>query len=344
MKRTKFLELLIIIFIFLLTTTGILLILKNVEFGYLILAIIISYSLLSFGTVKAHQTAAKLLFGDPIKDIGPGLYFAPLGIISVKKESGTFIQHELPCEPENIFRGEGKPPKGMMPPIRIKFGQPDPNDSEELKKDPYNVTMVAEVVPVVSYCIRSYSTFLVKMKTKENCNKHMADKAVEVFGDNFSTKTPAKALLTLFKTSQELETKLVTETRDWGIEIADAFVKPFIFSHEFNTAVIGIPIAKQKAEAVKIAATAEKFKETEVGAGKAEALRLLLEAEALGITKLAEATKTPEGQITLWMQTMQKAFEKAQYSIVPGSDLFTSIAGVKEMLDKIKGGNNVPRS
>lgn len=318
-----------------LTLVGINILTVNV--GIILLALEISYLYSSFGKIEVDEVAALFLWGRPIKELRPGLYIALLGIFSVKKEKGTIFQDELPGEPENIFREEGKVPEGMFPPIRIKFGQPDPKD-ENLRDDPYNIAMVAEVVPVVAWKITSVITFFSEMGNVKNCRKILSDKAISVFGDDFSNVTPAKALLTLSATSQALENKLREETSGKGIDIDDAYVKPFIFSHGLNLSVVNVSVATQNAIATRKTADAEEYKIKHEGMGTAEAERVLLEARAIGVKKLAAISKTPEGQATLWMETMGKAFEKAQYSIIPGSEVFTSIAGIKEMLDKVKGG------
>lgn len=302
------------------------------------LGLLVAYLIFSFGTVGVDEVAAKFLFGAPIGNLRPGLYFAPLGVITVRKAKGTLYQSELPGEPRQIFRQDDKEviPQGMFPPIRVKFGSPQDDDSPSLKRDPYNIQMVAEVVPVVSWKIIDATKFFTNYDDVDAFKKILEDKAIEVFGDEFSTVTPAKASMSLAETGRKLEVKIGVETENTGVKIVDAYVKPFIFSHPLNTSVIDLQIATQKAQGVKVTADGEKQKRIDEGAGAAEARRMMLEAEAIGTAKLAEISKTPEGQVTLWMETMAKAFSAAQYSIVPGSELFTSIAGVKEMLDKVK--------
>ena len=313
---------------------------SGINLGVIVLGLEVAYLIFSFGTVGVDEVAAKFIFGAPLGNLKPGLYYAPVGIVTARKGKGTLYQDELPGEPKQIFRKDDKEtvPYNMFPPIRIKFGGPQENDDESLKRDPYNIEMVAEVVPVVSWKIIDATTFFSSYDDDVAFRKILEDKAIEVFGNEFSTVTPAKALGTLSATSQKLQTKLEDETKDTGVKIVDSYVKPFIFSHPLNTSVIDVSIARRSAEVVKIKADGEKRRLIEEGTGNSEARRLMLEAEAIGVAKLAEISKTPEGQVTLWMETMAKAFTSAQYSIVPGSELFTSFAGIKEMLDKVKKG------
>lgn len=305
----------------------------------IILALVVAYLVFSVGTVQSNEIATMLVFGEAKGDIKPGLYFAPLGIVRIERYARTYFQDELPSDPEHIFRKDDveKIPDGMFPPIRVKFGQPNPADTT-LVDDPYNIPMVAEVVPVVSWHITNATMFFVTIGSIRNCRKIIQDKVVGVFGDEFSAITPAKASLHLDETSKKLEEILRKETATWGIEIDDAYVKPFIFSHSLNKSVTDVSEARQKAKATIATAEATKKKTVLEGAGVAEARRLFLEAEAIGMEKLAAISKTPEGQLTLWMETMRKAFEKANYSIVPANDPFIgATAGISEALKRLKG-------
>lgn len=336
---------------------------QKINIGAVLITVEICYIVLSLKKVNVDELAVILFWGKPIGEVKQGgLYFVPWGIVELKKEKSTWFQNELPGEPEQIFHEDGKAPEGMFTPIRIKFGQPKDSDSEELKKDPYNVAIVTEVVPVVAWRINSPINFFTRMGDIENCKKLLSDKVIEIITDDLSTMTPAKALLNL-KGVNGINNKIKTELNDfvsinnpndnWGIEIKDAYLKPFNFSHGLNDAVVGVVKAGQKAKETVLTANAERTKRSEEGAGDAEAKKLMLdataegeykikklalEAEAIGMEALIKATGTPEGQAILWMKTLGKALENSQYTIIPGSELFTAASGIQEMLEKIKGG------
>lgn len=249
----------------------------------------VAYLIFSFTIIAVGKVGMLQEWGVPVGNKGPGWYFTPPGFASIKKELGTIFQDELPSDPEKIFREDGKVPEGMFPPIRIKFGQPGPTEGLSvdpidvlLKDDPYNVAMVAEVVPVVSWHIVDATTFFAVTKDVANCRKMMADKAVGLFNIEFAGVTPAKAMLGLNETSTNLRTKLRKETKSWGIKINDAYVKPFIFGHGLNKAVEAVSISQQgakakvheeegKAAGVRIAMTAEKERLIETGLAKTDA-------------------------------------------------------------------------
>lgn len=265
--------------------------------GWTLWGLVGAYLVFSFGTLKVGEVGMMTAFGDPIGDIRTGLYFAPAMIVHVSKEVGTVFQDELPAEPEKIYRDDGLVPAGMFPPIRVKFGQPDPADVT-LVDDPYNVPMVAEVVPVVSWHIRSLTTFRQVMGTVANCRKIMADKATEVFSDDFAKVTPAKAMLALDKTSERLEGVLMTETGTWGITMNDAYVKPINFTHALNTAVVSVSIARESAKAGILTATGEKTQKIERATGDAEAVRLAAVAEKDRLIATGQAKADASGKIT----------------------------------------------
>lgn len=328
---------------------------KGINIGTVLLTLELCYTALSYGTVKIDEVGAMFFLDRPMKNLKKGPYIAFLGILSVKKERGTFFQDELPAEPEKIYRGDDKVPDGMFPPIRIKFGMPREDDTESLKNDPYNVSIVADVVPVVAWRIANPIIFFEKMGTIENCRQILSDKAIAIFGDDLSQMTPAKALLELRKISQTLENELreAILKEKWGIELKDAYLKPFNFSHPLNDAVVNVVKEGEYAKATKIKAAAEKQKRIDEGDGAAyaeekmllakakgesEIKKLILEVERLNLKKVIKLGETENGKLIIWMETLKKAVENAQYSIIPGSELFTATSGIKEMLEKVKGG------
>jgi regulator of protease activity HflC (stomatin/prohibitin superfamily) len=265
--------------------------------GWVLLGLVGAYLIFSFGTLKVGEVGMMTAFGDPIGDIKTGLYFAPALIVHVSKEVGTVFQDELPAEPEKIFRDDGIVPTGMFPPIRVKFGQPSSDPNDPLKDDPYNVAMVAEIVPVVNWHIKSLTTFRQVMGTVANCRKIMADKATEIFADDFAKKTPAMAMLALEKISERLQGVLVSQTDTWGIGVNTAYVKPIIFSHPLNTAVIGVSVARETAKAGILLATGEKTQKIERATGDAEAVRLAAAAERDRLVETGQATADASGKI-----------------------------------------------
>lgn len=341
-KENKMKRLMIIIGLVILAIIGIMLMIRGVEaygvnMGVILLALIITYLIFSYTIVHVGHVGMMTEWGKPIgkPTLTPTWYFTPLGIVSVRIEKGTVFQDELPADPEKIYRlpkgakDDGKIPEGMFPPIRVKFGQPKEKDDPRLKDDPYNVAMVAEVVPVVSWRINNATMFFTVMGDVTNCRQILADKAVELFGDQFANVTPAKAALRLNKTSEKLEKMLIAEAKanGWGIEIRDAYVKPFIFTHELNTSVVNVSIAQQNAKATVHAAE-----------GAAKAVEIAAEAEKMRLIKTGLAKKDATGEIielspdanTRVTTDAVKELAKVTGTLVLGGDLKTMLDVGKE--------------
>lgn len=306
------------------------------DVGFALIIIQILITIMSVGKTENFEVGFISLFGKPLYQLKPGAYYALPFIMEVWKERGTIFQDELPANPEKIFRQDDEMPvpEGMFPPIRIKFGPPDPNDNIAID-NPYNKEMTVEVVPVVSWQIEDPIKFRARIGSVELMRKILEDQAIALFNAEFAHITPAKASRILNETSDKLKAKLQSEVTDLGITIHTAFIKPFIYSHNLNKSVIAVSVSEQAALKTKIESAATRQKLIDEGAGAAEARRLLLEAEAVGTKQLAELAKTSEGQIVLWMETLKTAMERSQFSIIPGSEAYSALGGLMETFKRI---------
>ena len=57
--------------------------------------------------------------------------------------------------------------------------------------------------------------------------------------------------------------------------------------------------------------------------------------------KLAELSKTPEGQLNLIIQQAKEMYQNSNYSVISGNgdNLFGTIAGIQEVLKRIQSSN-----
>ncbi|HNW71794.1 MAG TPA: SPFH domain-containing protein [Candidatus Paceibacterota bacterium] len=312
------------------------------------------YSMACLRRVEVDQVGLLLLFGRPIDKVKSGLVFVLLGFVSLKKETILVIQDELPADPEKIWRtkeGEGNVPmtKGYFPPIRITFGQPDYNKYPDLKDSPYNIQMTVEVTPVIRWRIIDLEVFVSTIGTIEKARKQMEDTCIAEFNANFAQITPAVALKNLDKYSNQLKISIEEEVRGWGIEVINAQIKPFNFSHGLNKAVVGVSEAILGAKSMSATADGEKTRiekqgegtakaELLIGETKAKVEKLIYEAKAFGMGKLAKQAGTDEGKLVIWLQTMQEAIQKANYTIIPGGELFSAVSGLEELFKRVKEG------
>lgn len=293
--------------------------------GAVLIAISVAYSIFSLFTVNGTQVAAEEELGRPVGHRGPGLHYAPLGLYNLIPYPGTEQQNELPAEPELVYDGEGATPKGFFPANRVKFGQPRVKGYPGYNKkkdglvleDPYNIAMVVAVPLVVSWIITDAKRFREVYGDIANCLKILNDKAVEVFAVRFATMTPARALLELAEVSREVQHKLETETYGTGIEIKDAYVKQFNFSHTLNTAVVNVQVAERNARATEKAAE-----------GAANAAVTEAEGRRKVLLKTGLARETATGGIELLPDAATKAHADA-------------VAGLKELKGTLVLGNGV---
>jgi regulator of protease activity HflC (stomatin/prohibitin superfamily) len=260
--------------------------------GGLVAALAVVYFIFSLGTRQLDEVAALLRFGKPIADLEKGLYFAPLGIYEIRKEAGTIFEDELPADPEKIYHEDGPIPEGMFRPILVKFGQPREDDDGALKKDPYNVAMVAKVVPVVRWQITRPIVFFGTIGNVANCRKSMEDLAVSLFGIEFAHETPALASRRLEDISVELLRQISEVAVGWGIDVNGVNIKPFQFSHALNTAVVGVSAAQQNALAR--VHEAHGAADAEVVAAVAEQKRLL--TTGLAVTRGSKTITGADGK------------------------------------------------
>jgi hypothetical protein len=82
----------------------------------------------------------------------------------------------------------------------------------------------------------------------------------------------------------------------------------------------------------------EKSFRTNEGEGIAKARELLLIAESVGLSKMAEIAKTPEGQKVMLIQQTREMYEKAKYSVLPGDGggLYGAVVGIQEVLKRVQ--------
>ena len=289
-------------------------------FGCIILGLTIAYLIFSFGIVdgKKGEIGALFTFGKPIENLGPGVFFVPALIASLRIEKGTIFQSELPSDPENIYRGNGLPPGGKFFPIRVKFGPPNPLDTD-LVDNPYNIEGVEEVVPVVVWRITDLVTFSLIAGDNANCRQMLSSITVQIIWRELANRTPAKASRELDIINQEMMKGLKGSTKGWGIDILQAYMKPFVFSHSLNNYVEAVSIARETAKAVRLTAQGEKDKRIAEAEGTAKAVELTAAAEKLRLIQTGLAKVDTSGNIT---ELVPDANTKAN------TDAIAALAGV----------------
>lgn len=284
--------------------------------------------------VNPGEVAALVFLGKPYKTVWSGPVYAPLGIIKVERDNGRIIQAELPAEPNKIWRGtkedeNAPPPPGFQPPIRILFGPSDPDPT--LQSNPYNEQIVAEVPIFISYQVQDMVLWLNNMGSHDKARQNIEDMAIALFNIEFSQKSPAAVNRDLGVYSNKLKTTICENVESWGIDIKVARVKPIIFSHKLNTAVIGVSEAALNSKKTGIDAEATKNKLVKEGEGAGSARKSLLKAEAdglllsltskaEGVEKLRKLIAKPNGLDVLQLEMLVEALKGSNNTIISGAE------------------------
>ena len=313
----------------------------NWNWGLEMFLALVVYTLASFKMVSETEQGMRLLIGEPFDNVPSGLIFVPLWIFRLITETRLNIQDELPCDPEHIYRepkegSDGVIPEGMFPPIRMPFGPPEKGDGIP-EDDPYNIRMVVEVVPVVTWKIDDLITFRTTIGSVKEARRQMEDEAVAMMTEAFAKITPAVALRKLPKYSEELKVAIETKVEDWGITIISAKIKPFNFSRSLNKAILGVPEATVAAKAAIITATGNKQVLQLNGEGAGAAEKALLEGRTAGLKKMAVDLNV-SGASVLGAETARGVTSNpGQRTIIAGSHGFADLATIGTVLgDSLK--------
>lgn len=302
------------------------------NWGLALFLALVLYTIASFlgNEVGPSEVGVRLLFGDPINQVGSGLTFVPVGLVTLERFPNETQQAELPEEPGKIYRGtdidkDGKNvPVGMYPPIRIVFGAPDKPTT-----DPYDQRMVAEVTPVIRYRIVNAILFIQTIKNWANARLQIEDTVVAVLNEELSKVTPAKALTMLSGPNglyKKLENTIDALVKSWGIDLVSISLKPFGYSHSLNEAVLEVPKAQRKKEADIIIAEGDKGVKTLAGEGLGAAEKAVLDGRTDGLKRMASELGV-NGAAVLAAETARGITNNpGQKTIIAGSGGFKDIA------------------
>ncbi len=295
----------------------------NWNWGLTVFFAIVLYTITSFRTIGPTELGARLLFGKPIDNLSSGPVFIPFGVFTLELAPATYMQDELPSDPENIFHGEGTPPPGKFSPIRIPFGLPT-----EENDDPYDHRMTQQVVPVVTWRIKDLVKFLATIGGVKEARRQLEDAAIAMLTEAFAKITPAVALKGMEGHSLALHTALSTVVLDWGIELKSAKIKAINFNHELNTAILGVPQATVTAKAAIITAEGEKQKRRLEGEGDGAAEQAVLEGRTTGLLDMVTRLGVSGSQVLGAETARGVTSSPGQKTIIAGGTGFADLVAI----------------
>lgn len=293
----------------------------------------IIYLVLSLKKVNIDEIGAILFFGQPEYEIPSGLFLVPFGFFSINKDSRLIIEDQYPGDPEIVDKTSSDTlAPGKVYPIRVTHAAPTGKPA-----GPLDVQMTTEVSISARYRIKrgSYLEFLETIGDMEKVRTAIRDTIESEVKKQFAARTASVTLGEQKEIEDKIRDSVVLLTDSWGIEVVTIQIVDIDLGKTVNERLRNVPAAKLAKEAKITDAEAEREKLILEGQGRADAEKTFRFAVAAGAKKLSEVTGTPEGQIALWIETLGEALKTSKHSIIPGGELFTSIAGLKEMVEKI---------
>ncbi len=299
------------------------------------------YLLLSLKSVGPTELGALLLFGKPTTEVGSGLVMVPLGLFSLITETALTMQDQFPGNPEDVQKTDSDMlEKGKVFPIRATHAKAKKKTDDAIDN---RITTEVSVISREKIKRGKFITFLTTIGSTEEMRKQIRDTVEGGVKREFARRTPAKTLQDLDVINALLKADIKRLTKKWGIEIVDVQLVDIDLGKKINKALRDVPaalLAKQKTITDK---EAEGEGLRLVGEGTAKTRELFLKAEAIGAKALSEITKTEEGKVALWIETMGKGVEKANDSIIPGTELCTAVGGLKELMEGIGKGKQLAK-
>jgi regulator of protease activity HflC (stomatin/prohibitin superfamily) len=240
------------------------------------------------------QYAGVVVFNQPALRVGPGWLFVPPGIARMKHFPRDIIRMDFPAEKECIFNGEDKDtlPTGMVRPVRIQTGRADDSGP-----DPLNVQMTLDPVWFVRWHVgfNNFFDFFIRMEGHtweehiEYMRKLLLDIGRTILAEEFSKGPVYKVIDDLPRTNEKLLKAYQKRADSYGIIIDEAAIFAPDLTHAVNAALEGIAIAQANAKKTVIAASADRTRLAEEGAGRASAIKSEETARGEGLAAAAKA-------------------------------------------------------
>ncbi len=322
----------------------------------------IVFSFRFWKVVGPDQIGVRTILGQPLGTVTSGVPIVPPGVTDILLFPTVTQQREFPAEPEKIFRGEDNEsaPEGMVPPLRITFGEslteenaqavlgenyrPTRADGKEVTFQTIvpndalsNSRVTAEVTPIVRWRIKDVVAFVKNIGDIDEVNRQIEDEMTVVLNTIYPRISVAQAQqnvewtnAVLFRAVERRIGALEGYSDAWGIDLEGAAVKPIGFNHKLNKSISGVAQAAFDGEAAVRIAKREAEATVLAGAAAAKARQVLEKAtvagKGQGIAAAAKATGLKPADI-IGAETAQ-AVGKGEGTIIVGADGVAQLAGI----------------
>ena len=288
--------------------------------------VILFHFIASWRIVGPTELGAVLLLGRPMYPVKSGLVFVLWILSRLIKESRLVIEHEIPAEPEKIWRAKrGEPdviPKelvelGYKPAIRVTFTtEKESGTGERESADPLKERLTAEVPGIVRWKIVDFMVFLTTIESRDDAHKQMEDVYVSLITRELSKVSLENAIENRGTYDEKIEKALKEVTANWGVSIETAMVKGILLSHELNTKV------QLMAEAV-----AEKRTSLLQGQGQGAKEKAILDGRTDGLTRMVkELGISPEAILSA--ETARDVAGKVDTLVAVGNGGMADLMGI----------------
>lgn len=287
------------------------------------------YLALSLGIAGPDDLAGAFCYGKALKRLVSGPHFVPLFLMQLKKESKLVQEFQCPDEPDNVFKGDDKDPlpEGMVRPIRIVTGPPDP---KEPSKGILDTQMTLVVSFTFQYAITDIFSFKANYGTIERLQMQLRDTGEATIGED-ATKVTANGFIT---SVPEMNIKLRDEVDvrfgNSGVNIISARLLPPDITHSVSGALADIPIARARAQRTEIRAGAFETLLVKRGTGRASAELSMLKAKSEG-RKLMKDQLGVDGDAILASEAVRDLSSKTD-TLVVGAQ-----SGMRDVMSLVKG-------
>lgn len=267
----------------------------GVRVWHLVFLLQLVYILSSFTKVPESKKGAIILFGKPIYNVSSGLVFVPPFITELLIVQEPAIQHELPAEPQFIWRGEGTLPpdlaeKGYREPLRAVFKRSDSHD-----RGPLEEQLTTEYKVVSTWHISDFCRFIGKVGSIDEGRKRIEDVEIAFCSDRLAKSTLLQSLSSLEEISNELRAEVEELVKDWGVKIESVQLKQIPLSHGLNAAIETASIEAGRARGKVAEAKGIRDSKVLVAEGTRKATEL--EGEGEGAAEKARLIGTTDGMV-----------------------------------------------
>jgi len=237
------------------------------------------------------------------------------------------------------------------------FGELDADVQARYKRDPLHSRLVSEVNALVRFKINDLVAFRSNTESVRDAKRQIRDTVTAALQDILAEITPAhanekKSLIAEMvrvrveklcgEKKKDHETEAERASRAWGISIEDVAIILFDWRQRLNQSIADAGAAGFNAQTTITDAEAQKRKKELLGAGDAEAERLLGRSRADALKMVAaEISASPNGELVARLKTMEAVAEKSQLYVVPAEGITGAGITIAEVFNKGRSGGGL---